>query len=179
MRLWYDGLCLRLWTQPFDINVVSESRSWRQLVHSFSLLHILWRNPSESVRSEFDYISAGILSSFDFSVLSGCYDNTVKIHTLTGKELLTLPEHSAPVRCLCCISSGIVFCLWKKKGGASWQQKWCNKKRGRFRNKKWAGKKGGALPQREIGSKKSGGAAATRNGQYKKPGRCRNEKWAV
>ena len=122
MRIWYDGLCLRLWTQPFDINVVSESRSWRQLLHSFSLLHILWRNPSESVRSEFDYISAGILSSFDFSVLSGCYDNTVKIHTLTGKELLTLPAHSAPVRCLCWISSGIVFCLWKVRGAAySWR----------------------------------------------------------
>ena len=70
-----------------------------------------WRSILESVRSQFDFISAGILSSFDFSVLSGCYDNTVKIHTLTGKELLTLPAHSAPVRCLCWISSGIVFCL--------------------------------------------------------------------
>ena len=118
MRIWYDGLYLRLWTRPFDINFLSESRSWRQLVHSFSLLHILWRNPSESVRSQFDYISAGILSSFDFSVLSGCYDNTVKIHTLTGKELLTLPAHSAPVRCLCWISSGIVFCLWKRRAGS-------------------------------------------------------------
>jgi len=38
-------------------------------------------------------------------VISGCYDNTVKIHTLAGKELLTLPAHSAPVRCLSWISS--------------------------------------------------------------------------
>ncbi|XP_067929606.1 ribosome biogenesis protein WDR12 homolog [Watersipora subatra] len=39
-------------------------------------------------------------------VLSGCYDNTVKIHTLDGKELLTLPAHSAPVRCLSWLSTG-------------------------------------------------------------------------
>lgn len=41
-----------------------------------------------------------------FSILSGCYDNTVRIWTTTGAPLLTIPGHSAPVKCVRWLSGG-------------------------------------------------------------------------
>lgn len=41
-----------------------------------------------------------------FSILSGSYDNTVRIWTTTGAPLLTIPGHSAPVKCVKWLSGG-------------------------------------------------------------------------
>ncbi|CAH1789159.1 unnamed protein product [Owenia fusiformis] len=34
------------------------------------------------------------------TILSGCYDNTIKIWNTKGENLLTIPGHSAPVKCV-------------------------------------------------------------------------------
>ena len=47
-----------------------------------------------------------IISYYHFSILSGCYDNTVKVWNTEGENLVTIPAHSAPTKCVAWIKNG-------------------------------------------------------------------------
>lgn len=44
---------------------------------------------------------------FIFSILCGCYDNTLRLWSTSGQPLMTIPGHSAPVKCVRWISIGM------------------------------------------------------------------------
>lgn len=41
-----------------------------------------------------------------FSILSGCYDNTVRLWKTDGTPLMAIPGHTDPVKCVCWITEG-------------------------------------------------------------------------
>ena len=46
--------------------------------------------------------------SFDFlfSIISGCYDNTIKLWNTDSENLLTIPAHGGPVKCVSWLKQG-------------------------------------------------------------------------
>ena len=41
-----------------------------------------------------------------FSILTGCYDNTLKVWNTEGDLLVTIPSHTAPVKCVTWLNNG-------------------------------------------------------------------------
>lgn len=44
--------------------------------------------------------------SYNFSILTGCYDNTIHLWSLKGDAILTIPGHTQPVKCVSWIKYG-------------------------------------------------------------------------
>ena len=42
-----------------------------------------------------------------FSILTGCYDNTIHIWDVQGEHILSLPSHTSPVKCVAWVNEGL------------------------------------------------------------------------
>ncbi|XP_056008326.1 ribosome biogenesis protein WDR12 homolog isoform X1 [Ostrea edulis] len=89
-----DGEFLRL---PLDKHLENKGISSEDLVEIEFIERQPAPKPEDSLLHD-DWVSC--LQGCQECILSGCYDNTVRLWSTTGVPLLTIPGHSAPVKCV-------------------------------------------------------------------------------
>ena len=84
------------------------NRFERQMARLYTSGHAMAVNWPESPDSDVSDCNLRplILSVLIFSILTGCYDNTLKLWSTSGDLLLTMPGHLGPVKCVAWLDKG-------------------------------------------------------------------------